>query len=216
MVRSACAKHPSSAARPSRLAQATALVLSLSAALLAVVLSAGSARAQATTAAPIPPALPAPAPEREPDPWVLFHFLDGDWTGSWSGEPGASTSGSASFSYDLQRRVLVYRTKVEFPPRDGSPFPSVHEELLVIYREGAVRHQGLYFDSDGRTIDLPLCSASSEPSIMLQTDRRLPGPWYRLVFKMTPEGALSLDFLSAPRGERLQSRVKGIVHRLAP
>ena len=65
--------------------------------------------------------------------WGPLNFLLGDWVGEGSSEAGQG-SGSASFSLDLQNRVIVRKNRAEYPAtKDRSRY--VHDDLMVIYRD---------------------------------------------------------------------------------
>src|ERR1051325_4223618 len=88
------------------------------------------------------------------DPWAPLSFLLGNWSGGGSGKPGDVASGSASFSLDLKKNVIIRRNRAEIAARHGDTSKSVHEDLMVIYRQpgdGSLR--AVYFDDEGHVIN---------------------------------------------------------------
>src|SRR4029077_20953906 len=57
-----------------------------------------------------------------PNPWAGWKMLLGDWIADASqGKPGAATSGSLSFTYDLDHHVIVRRDRADYPALEGRP-----------------------------------------------------------------------------------------------
>lgn len=87
------------------------------------------------------------------DPWTPFQFLVGNWSGTGSGKPGEA-AGTSSFSFDLGRKVLIRRNKVEFPPQPGEKLGTIHEDLMIIYHQsGDSQFRAIYFDNEGHIIN---------------------------------------------------------------
>ena len=80
--------------------------------------------------------LTVPAPDNRAearDPWSAWKFLVGEWVGEGGGHPGQGT-GSFSFTFDLQNRVLVRRNQADYPFNKDRPSYR-YEDLIVIYLE---------------------------------------------------------------------------------
>lgn len=87
----------------------------------------------------------------EAGPWEDLSSLVGEWQGVGTGAPGEATGGF-TLSFDLQKRVLVRRSRADYPATPQRPAFS-HEDLTIIYREepsGAVR--AAYNDNEGHVI----------------------------------------------------------------
>ncbi len=153
---------------------------------------------------------------KEKDPWAPFQFLIGNWTGRWSGEPGDSTSGSVSFSFDLEKQIIVRRTRVTFAARPGEASGFTHEDLLIIYREpGGGPFRGFYVDREGFVINYVASPSPNQQSVIFASDPAGKGPRFKLVCELSRDGVLSIDFLVAPPGGELRSHVKCSVRRAA-
>lgn len=52
--------------------------------------------------------------------WSSLRFLLGDWIGEGSGNPGQGT-GSFTFAFDLDEKILIRRNHMEYPENKRSP-----------------------------------------------------------------------------------------------
>jgi hypothetical protein len=66
------------------------------------------------------------------DNWDPFRFVLGDWTGAGSGTPGEGT-GAFSFKPELNGKILVRRSRADYPPKPGEKNGTSHEDLLIVY-----------------------------------------------------------------------------------
>ena len=106
----------------------------------------------AATTAPTVAAAASPAPIQAPaDPWAPLRSLLGEWVAEPSGQPGEPAGATASFTLELDGQVLVRRNHVQFPPRAGEAAGAVHDDLLVIAREGPGL-RATYWDNEGHVI----------------------------------------------------------------
>jgi hypothetical protein len=79
-----------------------------------------------------------------------LQFLIGSWSSLVSGQPGQGVSGSTTFSYDLDKQVIVPKSQAEFAPGPGETKGLVYDDLLVSYQlpdEPQIRV--IYFDNEG-------------------------------------------------------------------
>jgi hypothetical protein len=116
------------------------------------------------------------------DPWGGLQFLAGEWVGEGAGTPGES-AGACSFTFDLQRKVMVRKSFAEAPTFR-------HEDLMVVYFENELK--AIYFDSEGHVIHYTV--ESSPNSVRFLSEQ------YRLTYRKEGE-KLSLDFDIAPPGK---------------
>jgi hypothetical protein len=56
--------------------------------------------------------------------WDQLQFLIGSWSSPVSGQPGQGVSGSTTFSYDLDQKIIVRKSRAEFAREPGVVFES--------------------------------------------------------------------------------------------
>ena len=122
--------------------------------------------------------------------WRPFTFLVGEWTGDGKGTPGQS-SGAASFSFDLEKHVLVRRNHTLFPPMNGRP-ASAHEDLLTIYYEQGTGMRALYADNEGHVIHYAVRAAGD--TIEFLGDKNPTVPRFRLLYIRTGDRSADVCF----------------------
>ena len=109
------------------------------------------------------------------DPWKGLQFLTGEWVGD---SPGA-----CSFTFDLQRKVMVRKSYSEVSA-------SRHEDLMVVYLEKGL--QAIYFDNEDHVIHYAV-----EPG---PDGVRFVNEQYRLTYRRDGDKLL-MDFEIAPPGK---------------
>jgi hypothetical protein len=124
------------------------------------------------------------------DPWKGLDFLAGEWVGETS-----QSSGACSFTFDLQRKVLIRKSYAE---SSGSR----HEDLMVIYLEKGLK--AIYFDNEDHTIHYTL--ESSPDSVRFLNDQ------YRLTYRKDGE-KLVMDFDIAPPGKPFSNYLHAALRR---
>ena len=155
-----------------------------------------------------------PAGAQEKDAWAPLQFLVGTWFGVGSGQPGEAMSGSTTFSYELDKKVIVRKNRAEYPPKQGEKVVLVHEDLIIIYRQPGEQHfRSIYFDNEGHVINYTVSFPSKQPSVVFESEVTKKSPHFRLVYEITKEGSLSVEFFVAPPGGELKSYVKGVLKR---
>jgi hypothetical protein len=116
------------------------------------------------------------------DPWKGLQFLAGEWVGEGAGSPGES-AGACSFTFDLQRKVMVRKSFAEAPTFR-------HEDLMVVYLDKDLK--AIYFDSEGHVIHYTV--ESGPDSVRFLSEQ------YRLTYRKEGDKLL-LDFDIAPPGK---------------
>lgn len=139
-----------------------------------------------------PAQTPTPASTSGMEGW---RFLMGEWVGEGGGQPGQG-SGWFSFLPDLQQKVLVRRNHSEFPAQGGRP-AAVHDDLMVVWREGADATRAIYFDNEGHVIRYTVELAADARSAVFVSEPGA-GPRFRLTYRETEPGRVSLKFEIAP------------------
>jgi len=146
--------------------------------------------------------------------WGQLQFLIGSWSSPVSGQPGQGVSGSTTFSYDLDKNIVVRRSQAVFAPEPGETKGLVHEDLLVIYQQpGESQFKAIYFDNEGHIIHYTLTFPDTQPAVVFESEASQTSPQARLVYRTTPDGGLITEFFVAAPGGQLLSHVKGIVKR---
>lgn len=142
----------------------------------------------------LPLILAAPLLAQTPaaDPFAPLRFL----LGTWVGEGGGQASGEATFSLDLGGYVLTRRSYAEIPAAPGRP-AARHEDRITVYPEKG-RLRALYVDNEGHVIHYTV-SASADGVVFLGDAGT--GPRFRLAYRRTGAGTLSLAFDIAPPGK---------------
>jgi hypothetical protein len=112
------------------------------------------------------------------DPWKPLQILTGEWVGE-----SADSTGACSFTFDLQRKVLVRKSYAESAA-------SRHEDLMVIYLEPTPK--AIYFDNEGHVIHYTM--EASPDSVRFLNDQ------YRLTYRRNGDKLL-MDFDIAQQGK---------------
>src|SRR5580658_1247866 len=98
------------------------------------------------------------------DPWEKLEFLIGTWSGGGSGKPGEAVGGEATFSFDLNKKVMIRRNRAETASKPGEKSPVVHEDLMIIYllppNDG---FHATYFDNEGHVIQYKVSFPEDQP-----------------------------------------------------
>lgn len=134
----------------------------------------------------------------KPVSWDGWGFLVGEWIGQGTGDPGEG-SGGFSFYLDLQNRVLMRRNYAKYPATKDRPAFS-HDDIIVIYQEeGATR--GDYFDNEGHVIHYTVSFSKDSSSVTFLSDVVKSAPRYRLTYRKSGEGLVTIAFEIAPPGK---------------
>ncbi len=146
--------------------------------------------------------------------WDRLQFLIGSWSSPVSGQPGQGLSGSTTFSYDLEKKVIVRKSRAEFAPGPGETKGLVHEDLLVIYQQpDESQFRAIYFDNEGHVIHYSLTFPAKQPAVVFESEESATSPRARLIYEIAAEDTLVTEFFVASPGGELLSHVKGTVKR---
>jgi hypothetical protein len=129
--------------------------------------------------------------------WDPLRFLIGDWEAKTkSGE----AKGQFTFSFDLQTNIIVRRNHAEYPAANGRS-ASMHDDLMIIYREGApsLLH-AIYFDIEDHVIHYAV-QTTRDAKVMFVSEAIPDAPRYRLSYDRLPDGNLHGKFEIAPPGK---------------
>ena len=148
------------------------------------------------------------------DAWEHLAFLIGSWSSPVSGAPGEGVSGSTTFTYDLDQRIIVRRSRAEFAPQPGETKGLVHDDLLIIYQQPSEKAlRAIYFDNEGHIIHYTLEFPDGRRAVVFESEASQVSPRARLVYEMTADNTLEIEFSVAAPGGELLSHVKGTAVR---
>lgn len=147
------------------------------------------------------------------DVWEGWSFLLGEWIGNGAGSPGEGT-GTFSFRPELDGRIFVRKSRVEYPSRDGIAAPLIHEDILVIYPvPGGAGFRAIYFDNEGHRIPYRAALYPKGPSVVFESEGAEGGARFRLVYEGAASGDVSIAFSIAAPGEDFRVYVNGTARR---
>jgi hypothetical protein len=148
-----------------------------------------------------------------PDPWARLRFLLGEWSGTGTGEPGLG-SGAATFALELDGKILVRRSRADYPAT-ATAAAIAHRDLLIVY-PGASDSllSAIYFDNEGHVIQYRVLAPAPGGRAIFDSDGPASGPRFRLTCDSTPDGGLEVGFATAPPGGELKGHVGGVLHRV--
>jgi hypothetical protein len=140
-------------------------------------------------------AVASPLAAQAPDPWSDFRFLVGKWEGVGKGAPGTG-GGTFTFELALDGSVLVRRSHSEYPATKDRP-AAVHDDLMLIYREGAGTH-AIYFDNEKHVIHYAV-TITPAPRLITFTSPAVPNsPRYRFTYRVVDNDTVNARFEMAP------------------
>jgi hypothetical protein len=130
--------------------------------------------------------------------WSAWQFILGEWVGTGSGAPGQGT-GSFTFSYDLEKRILVRKNHTEFPKTDKSP-AFTHEDLMIVYQEND-RTKAVYWDNEGHVINYIAGFSQDGNKLYFTSEAAAQAPRFRLVYEKLGDNKMNNVFEIAAPGK---------------
>ena len=124
-------------------------------------------------------------------------FLAGTWESVGGGQPGSGT-GTATFSWSLQQRVLVRSSFAEYPATAAAA-ASRHDDLMIIYTTASSGVRADYYDNEGHVIRYSVTVPSPKDAVFLG-DAVAGEPRFRLTYKLVSDETLDGEFEIAPPG----------------
>ncbi len=152
-------------------------------------------------------------PSAPPADWSAWEFLVGDWVGEGTGSPGEGTGGF-TFSYDLQKRILVRRNFAEYPATNDRP-AFRHDDLLIVYQESGKPARADYYDNEGHVIHYTVSFSEDKNSVIFVSEPSSSEPRYRLTNTKEGNDKLAISFEIAPPGkpEAFRQYIKATARR---
>lgn len=164
----------------------------------------------AATAALLASAFAVAQPAPPTVDWKDWRPMLGDWEADAAG-PTAPTGGY-SLTADLQGRVLVRKNHAQYPKSGDRP-ASTHDDLMVIYRDGAATRAD-YWDSEGHLIHYAV-TIDKGKSFTFLSDGAPGQPRFRLTYTLTGAATVSLRFEIAPPNapDQFKPYIQATAHR---
>ncbi len=146
--------------------------------------------------------------------WDRLVFLIGDWVSPVSGQPGEGIAGFSTFSYALDKKIIVRSSRAEFAPAPGEEKGLVHDDMLIIYQQpGEAALRAIYFDNEGHIIHYTVQFPDDQPGVIFESEATEMSPQARLVYTVERDGTLVTEFSVAFPNGPLLSHVKGKLRR---
>jgi len=127
--------------------------------------------------------------------WRAWQFLQGEWVGEGSGDPGQGTGGFTLYP-DLQNTILVRKNFANYPATKDRPAFS-HEDLMVIYEERGTP-QAIYFDNEQHVIHYMVKFSEDSNTVIFLSDIVVSAPRFRLTYAKAGPERVKLTFDIAP------------------
>jgi hypothetical protein len=151
---------------------------------------------------------------KSPDPWERLSFLIGEWEGVGSGGVVGEGIGGATFTYDLDKNIIVRKNWAKYPPRPGEKTGISHEDLMIIYPSpGEPPFRAIYFDNEGHVINYLVSFPGKIGAVNFETDPSQKGLRFRLEYEINPDKSMRVDFLMAPPGGDLKLYAHGTMKK---
>jgi hypothetical protein len=153
------------------------------------------------------------AQQGSPIPWTKLQFLVGTWNAAGSGSPGEG-AGVFSFSFDLQKRLLVRRSHTDYPAASNRA-AFAHDDLMIIYADDQQLFHADYYDNEGHVIRYTLQFSADGNTWTFVSDTLASRPRFRLTYSKTSEAELKIKFEIAPpdQPDAFKKYVEGTAHR---
>ncbi len=133
------------------------------------------------------------------DVWAPYRFLVGTWTGEGRGQPG-ETTGTATFKFDLDGRILVRTSRTSVPARGQQP-GYMHDDLLVVFRGAPGQPlQAIYWDNEDHTIEYDVSASPDGKVVTFVSKASASSVRFRLVYTRVDGSHTDVKFEMAPPG----------------
>ncbi len=135
-----------------------------------------------------------------------WNWLMGEWIGEGGGQPGQG-GGTFSFSYDLDKNIIVRKSHSEYPATDNKP-KIIHDDLMIVYFDaGDSSSKAIYFDNEGHIINYSV--AYTDKSITLTSLKASNSPFFRLTYDLLENEKINTKFEISRDGVKFMTYVEG-------
>jgi hypothetical protein len=137
--------------------------------------------------------------------WDKLEWLVGEWIGEGSGQPGQG-GGTFSFSFDLDRNIIVRKSHSEYPAKDKPPV--IHDDLMVIYCDPTgTPGRAIYFDNERHVIEYTVSCTGK--SVVFTSEKTAAAPVFRLTYDPLGTDSVNVKFEMSRDGEKFMTYIEG-------
>ena len=138
--------------------------------------------------------------------WDKWEWLKGEWVGEGGGQLGES-SGTFSFSLDLDKKIMVRKSHTEFPATDKKP-KAIHDDLMIVYSDNTGNpSKAIYFDNEGHTINYTVTYI--DKSIILTSEKTQNASTFRLIYSLLEDKRVNTKFEMSQDGVKYTTYIEG-------
>jgi len=138
--------------------------------------------------------------------WDKWIWLIGDWKGEGGGQPGQG-GGTFSFSFDLDKNIIVRKSHSEYPATENKP-KITHDDLMIVYVDAIDSSiKAIYFDNEGHIINYSV--VNTDKSITLTSFKTSNAPIFRLTYDLLQNGMVNTRFEMSRDGVNFMTYVEG-------
>lgn len=138
--------------------------------------------------------------------WNSWSWLMGEWVGEGSGQPGQG-GGTFSFSYELDKNVIVRKSHSEYPATEKKP-AVIHDDIMIVYPNVKDNSSwAIYFDNEGHVIHYQV--TCSDKSITLTSEKMDNAPVFRLIYTLLDNGMINTKFEMSRDGINFFTYIEG-------
>jgi hypothetical protein len=138
--------------------------------------------------------------------WDKWSWLMGEWKGEGGGQPGQG-GGTFSFSFDLDKNIIVRKSHSEYPATDNKP-KIIHDDLMIIYFDGSDSStKAIYFDNEGHIIYYSV--VYTDKSITLTSLKAPNTPTFRLTYDLPENEMINTKFEMSRDGVNFMTYIEG-------
>jgi hypothetical protein len=120
-----------------------------------------------------------------------WNWLIGEWKDNGSRQP-AQASNTFTFTFDLDRKIIVRRTNSSQPDITGK-YNFIHQDLMIIYPDQTGKpDKAIYFDNEGHIINYKISFEGK--SIVFKNYDIGTSPVYRLTYTRIDNETISRKF----------------------
>ncbi len=135
-----------------------------------------------------------------------WSWIMGKWIGEGSGQPGQG-GGTFSFSYDLDKNIIVRKSHSEYPATANNP-AIIHEDLMIIDLDpNGNASKAIYFDNENHTIHYQI--SYSDKTITLTSEKVENTPIFRLVYTLLDNETVNTKFEMSRDGSNFSTYIEG-------